>query len=184
EVELLSPSSTNGLLDIINNIDKLSPELPEYLKNENRLAFYNIICLFDNTFPYISLKSLIDKYRVIIDTNTNLENFNVNLNKMITGFLESPITEVAWSEKGGGFLEVVGNALIKNTLFKNEDLEKLLKVMMLSLWHKNAHHNYDELKFKLQSFGILVYDVELEFWQIVNVVISVKRFKDFEILRF
>ncbi|CAJ0824100.1 8867_t:CDS:2 [Entrophospora sp. SA101] len=96
---------------------------------------------------------------------------------MITGFLESPITEVAWSEKGGGFLEVVGNALIKNTLFKNEDLEKLLKVMMLSLWHKNAHHNYDELKFKLQSFGILVYDVELEFWQIVNVVISVKRFK-------
>ncbi|CAJ0644805.1 14087_t:CDS:2 [Entrophospora sp. SA101] len=53
EVELLSPSSTNGLLDIINNIDKLSPELPEYLKNENRLAFYNIICLFDNTFPYM-----------------------------------------------------------------------------------------------------------------------------------
>ncbi|CAJ0755613.1 19587_t:CDS:2 [Entrophospora sp. SA101] len=27
EVELLSPSSTNGLLDIINNIDKLSPEV-------------------------------------------------------------------------------------------------------------------------------------------------------------
>nr|CAG8471779.1 10309_t:CDS:2 [Entrophospora candida] len=48
---------------------------------------------------------------------------------------------------------------------------------MLSLWYKNAQHNYDELKFKLQSFGILVYDVELEFRQIVNVVMSVKRFK-------
>ncbi|CAB5365837.1 unnamed protein product [Rhizophagus irregularis] len=52
-----------------------------------------------------------------------------------------------------GFFEVVGNALINDNSFKNDDLIKLLKAMMISLRYQHA---YSKDTSNLQSFSILV----------------------------
>ncbi|GES92101.1 hypothetical protein GLOIN_2v1481233 [Rhizophagus clarus] len=59
-----------------------------------------------------------------------------------------------------GFFEVVGNALINDNSFKNEDLIKLLKAMMISLRYQHA---YSKDTSNLQSFSILVYGCEFHF---------------------
>ncbi|CAG8654726.1 4377_t:CDS:10 [Funneliformis caledonium] len=59
-----------------------------------------------------------------------------------------------------GFFEVVGNALINNNNFKNDDLTKLLKAMMISLRYQYA---YSKNASSLQSFSILVYGCEYHF---------------------
>ncbi|GBC18909.1 uncharacterized protein OCT59_015244 [Rhizophagus irregularis] len=59
-----------------------------------------------------------------------------------------------------GFFEVVGNALINDNSFKNDDLIKLLKAMMISLRYQHA---YSKDTSNLQSFSILVYGCEYHF---------------------
>ncbi|CAB4386695.1 unnamed protein product [Rhizophagus irregularis] len=59
-----------------------------------------------------------------------------------------------------GFFEVVGNALINDNSFKNDDLIKLLKAMMISLRYQHAYSNDTS---NLQSFSILVYGCEYHF---------------------
>ncbi|CAB5128613.1 unnamed protein product [Rhizophagus irregularis] len=59
-----------------------------------------------------------------------------------------------------GFFEVVGNALINDNSFKNDDLIKLLKAMMISLRYQHA---YSKDTSNLQSFSILVYECEYHF---------------------
>ncbi|CAI2169216.1 13246_t:CDS:10 [Funneliformis geosporum] len=59
-----------------------------------------------------------------------------------------------------GFFEVVSNALIINNGFKNDDLTKLLKAMMISLRYQYA---YSKNASNLQSFSILVYGCEYHF---------------------
>ncbi|RIB23582.1 hypothetical protein C2G38_2072407 [Gigaspora rosea] len=63
-----------------------------------------------------------------------------------------------------GFLEVVGNAFTTAISDKNDDLEKLLKAMMLSLWYQHAHQfeSFSE-NMTLQSFSILVFGREFHF---------------------
>ncbi|RHZ78182.1 hypothetical protein Glove_166g132 [Diversispora epigaea] len=64
-----------------------------------------------------------------------------------------------------GFLEVVGNAF--NTIIsdKNDDLEKILKAMMISLWYQYAHQSEENIpeNTKLQSYAILVFGREFHF---------------------
>jgi hypothetical protein len=63
---------------------------------------------------------------------------------------------------GVGFIEVVGNAFTTITSDKNDDLEKLLKAMAISLWYQHAHRS-DENTSKLQSFAVLVFGREFHF---------------------
>ncbi|PKK56087.1 hypothetical protein RhiirC2_466841 [Rhizophagus irregularis] len=58
---------------------------------------------------------------------------------------------------GVGFVEVVGNAFTSNISDKNDDLEKLLKAMMVSLYYQRVHQSDDENTSQLQSFAILVF---------------------------
>ncbi|CAG8573821.1 11675_t:CDS:10, partial [Diversispora eburnea] len=93
-----------------------------------------------------------------------------------------------------GFLEVVGNAFTKIISDKNDDLEKLLKAMMISLWYQHAHQSEESIpeNMKLQSYAILVFDnmyivdefdafvipvSGVDFSQIENIVEIVKKFK-------
>ncbi|RHZ81502.1 hypothetical protein Glove_120g6 [Diversispora epigaea] len=64
-----------------------------------------------------------------------------------------------------GFLEVVGNAFTKIISDKNDDLEKLLKAMMISLWYQHAHQSEESIpgNMKLQSFSILVFGRKFHF---------------------
>ncbi|CAG8647554.1 10977_t:CDS:2, partial [Paraglomus occultum] len=61
-----------------------------------------------------------------------------------------------------GFLEVVGNAFTKIISDKNDDLEKLLKAIMICLWYQHAHQSEESIPgdMKLQSFSILVFGRE------------------------
>ncbi|CAJ0826613.1 2230_t:CDS:2 [Entrophospora sp. SA101] len=63
---------------------------------------------------------------------------------------------------GVGFIKVVGNAFATITSDKNDDLEKLLKAMTISLWYQHSHQS-DENTSKLQSFAVLVYGCEFHF---------------------
>ncbi|CAB4415282.1 unnamed protein product [Rhizophagus irregularis] len=64
---------------------------------------------------------------------------------------------------GVGFVEVVGNAFTSNISDKNDDLEKLLKAMMVSLYYQRVHQSDDENTSQLQSFTILVFGREYHF---------------------
>ncbi|PKK58684.1 hypothetical protein RhiirC2_857669, partial [Rhizophagus irregularis] len=64
---------------------------------------------------------------------------------------------------GVGFVEVVGNAFTSNISDKNDDLEKLLKAMMVSLYYQRVHQSDDENTSQLQSFAILVFGREYHF---------------------
>ncbi|CAG8665870.1 2569_t:CDS:2, partial [Ambispora leptoticha] len=63
-----------------------------------------------------------------------------------------------------GFLEVVGNAMVVDLKKCREDLEKLFKVMQLSIFYQRQHHlrrNATEEQLDcLQSFGVFVYQRE------------------------
>ncbi|GBC33295.2 hypothetical protein GLOIN_2v1481233 [Rhizophagus irregularis DAOM 181602=DAOM 197198] len=61
---------------------------------------------------------------------------------------------------GVGFVEVVGNAFTSNISDKNDDLEKLLKAMMVSLYYQRVHQSDDENTSQLQSFAILVFGLK------------------------
>ncbi|CAH1770371.1 4930_t:CDS:2, partial [Entrophospora sp. SA101] len=56
--KILKESKNNNVITTTNKSETRSSEIPQYLKKGNRLAFYNIICLFDNTFPY--MKNMIE----------------------------------------------------------------------------------------------------------------------------
>lgn len=63
-----------------------------------------------------------------------------------------------------GFLEVVGNATVVDLTKYREDMEKLFKVMQLSIFYQRKHHlrrGATEKQLEcLQSFGVLVYQCE------------------------
>jgi len=63
-----------------------------------------------------------------------------------------------------GFLEVVGNAMAEDITGYHGDMEKLFKVMQISIFYQRQHHlisgaSEDQL-LCLQSFGVLVYQRE------------------------
>nr|CAG8433251.1 9552_t:CDS:10 [Entrophospora candida] len=63
---------------------------------------------------------------------------------------------------GVGFIEVVGNAFNTITSDKNDDLEKLLKAMTISLWYQYAHQSNGNTS-KLQLFAVLLCGREFRF---------------------
>ncbi|RIA90132.1 hypothetical protein C1645_823764 [Glomus cerebriforme] len=71
--------------------------------------------------------------------------------------------DIYGTKVGVGYIEVVGNAFATNRSDKNDDLEKLLKATMKSIWYQNAHKESNTTTLKLQSFAILVFGREFHF---------------------
>ncbi|CAJ0754440.1 20338_t:CDS:2 [Entrophospora sp. SA101] len=73
-------------------------------------------------------KELQRKHSTLIDNEASEYRYRDEIVNLLLAPIFHDVEEYIWLETEMGFVEVVGNVLIKNTSSKNDDLEKLLKV--------------------------------------------------------
>ncbi|RIA80016.1 hypothetical protein C1645_839440 [Glomus cerebriforme] len=65
--------------------------------------------------------------------------------------------DIYGTKVGIQYIEVVGNTFTTNKSNKNDDLKKLLKATMISIWYQNVYTESNTTTLKLQSFAILMF---------------------------
>ncbi|CAI2193073.1 15550_t:CDS:10, partial [Funneliformis geosporum] len=132
-------------------------------ENSNEDTFYVDLNGLMTSFTKQKTLQLLHKHSALLDKESgcamdeNQEDDRRKLGDKHDGILYMNINGV---KIGVGFVEVVGNAFTTDISDKNDDLEKLLKAMMISLYYQRAYQSDDENTSQLQSFAILVFGRE------------------------